>query len=457
MRLKRGQIVEVYIQDMEFPSKGIGELEGKKIYIKNALKGQMVRARIKKSRREYAEGKLMEVLETASYEIESFCSHFGLCGGCARQTIPYEMQLQIKADLVKSLIDDVGIEGYEFLGIEKSPNVHGYRNKMEYSFGDEIKGGVMTLGMHKRGQFNSVVTVEQCKLVDDDFNNILKTSLEYFLERNVPHYNNRSHRGYLRHLVVRKGLNTGEILVALVTSTQLELDLSDYTKTLVELQLAGELKGIIHIHNDGLGDVVKADKIELLWGSDYFYDELLGLKFKIYPFSFFQTNTLGAEVLYETALDFIDDLNNKTIFDLYSGTGTIGQIIAKKARKVIGIEIVEEAVTAANENAAMNGLDNCHFIHGDVLEKIDEINEKPEIIILDPPRAGVHPKALSKILHFKPQEILYISCNPKTLAENLKQIQEAGYRVDKVKCVDMFPHTPHVECVVGIQKVESTK
>lgn len=446
MRLKRGQIVEVYIQDMEFPSKGIGELEGKKIYIKNALKGQMVRARIKKSRREYAEGKLMEVLETASYEIESFCPHFGLCGGCARQTIPYEMQLQIKADLVKSLIDDAGIEGYEFLGIKKSPNVHGYRNKMEYSFGDEIKGGAMTLGMHKRGQFNSVVTVEQCKLVDNDFNNILKTSLEYFLERNVPHYNNKSHRGYLRHLVVRKGLNTGEILVALVTSTQLDIDLSDYTKTLVELQLAGEIKGIIHIHNDGLGDVVKADKIELLWGSDYFYDQLLGLKFKIYPFSFFQTNTLGAEVLYETALDFIDDLNNKTIFDLYSGTGTIGQIIAKKARKVIGIEIVEEAVTAANENAAMNGLDNCHFIHGDVLEKIDEINEKPEIIILDPPRAGVHPKALSKILHFKPQEILYISCNPKTLAENLKQIQEAGYRVDKVKCVDMFPHTPHVEC-----------
>ncbi|MCG8538835.1 MAG: 23S rRNA (uracil(1939)-C(5))-methyltransferase RlmD [Clostridia bacterium] len=450
--MKRGQIIEVYIQDMEFPSKGIGELEGKKIYIKNALKGQKVRARIKKNRREYAEGKLMEVLETAPYEIESFCSHFGLCGGCARQTIPYEMQLQIKADLVKSLIDDAGIEGYEFLGIEKSPNVHGYRNKMEYSFGDEIKGGAMTLGMHKRGQFNSVVTVEQCKLVDDDFNNILKTSLEYFLERNVPHYNNKSHRGYLRHLVVRKGLNTGEILVALVTSTQLDIDLSDYTKTLVELQLAGELKGIIHIHNDGLGDVVKADKIELLWGSDYFYDQLLGLKFKIYPFSFFQTNTLGAEVLYETALDFIDDLNNKTIFDLYSGTGTIGQIIAKKARKVIGIEIVEEAVTAANENAAMNGLDNCHFIHGDVLEKIDEINEKPEIIILDPPRAGVHPKALSKILHFKPQEILYISCNPKTLAENLKQIQEAGYRVDKVKCVDMFPHTPHVECVVRIYR-----
>lgn len=446
MRLKRGQIVEVYIQDMEFPSKGIGELEGKKIYIKNALKGQMVRARIKKSRREYAEGKLMEVLETAPYEIESFCPHFGLCGGCARQTIPYEMQLQIKADLVKSLIDGAGIEGYEFLGIEKSPNVHGYRNKMEYSFGDEIKGGAMTLGMHKRGQFNSVVTVEQCKLVDDDFNNILKTSLEYFLERNVPHYNNKSHRGYLRHLVVRKGLNTGDILVALVTSTQLDIDLSDYIKTLVELQLVGELKGIIHIHNDGLGDVVKADKIELLWGSDYFYDELLGLKFKIYPFSFFQTNTLGAEVLYETALDFIDDLNNKTIFDLYSGTGTIGQIIAKKARRVIGIEIVEEAVTAANENAAMNGLDNCHFIHGDVLEKIDEINEKPEIIILDPPRAGVHPKALSKILHFKPKEILYISCNPKTLAENLKQIQEAGYRVDKVKCVDMFPHTAHVEC-----------
>jgi 23S rRNA (uracil-5-)-methyltransferase RumA len=451
--LKKGQIVEVEIMDMEFPAKGIGELEGKKVFIKNALKGQTVRARIKKNRREYCEGKLIEVIKQSPFESESFCSHFGLCGGCARQTVDYDIQLQIKADLVKKLIDDAGIHDYEFLGIEKSPEVYGYRNKMEYSFGDEIKGGEMTLGMHKRGQFNSVVTVNQCKLVDEDFNDILKLNLQYFKEREIPHYVNKTHKGYLRHLIVRKGLNTGEMLVVLVTSTQLDIDLTDYVNSLLEVELQGEIKGVIHILNDNLADAVKCDKMEILYGQDYFYDELLGLRFKISPFSFFQTNTLGAEVLYKTALDFIEDKDNKTVFDLYCGTGTIGQIVAQKAKKVIGIEIVEEAVDAANHNASNNGLNNCHFIAGDVLKKIDELNEKPDIIILDPPRVGVNPKALSKILEFKAKEIIYISCNPKTLAENLKQInEESDYIVEKVKCVDMFPHTPHVECISLLTK-----
>ncbi|MCT4563589.1 MAG: 23S rRNA (uracil(1939)-C(5))-methyltransferase RlmD [Maledivibacter sp.] len=451
--MKKGQIVEVEIMDMEFPAKGIGELEGKKVFIKNALKGQTVRARIKKNRREYCEGKLIEVIKQSPFESESFCSHFGLCGGCARQTVDYDIQLQIKADLVKKLIDDAGIHDYEFLGIEKSPEVYGYRNKMEYSFGDEIKGGEMTLGMHKRGQFNSVVTVNQCKLVDEDFNDILKLNLQYFNEREIPHYVNKTHKGYLRHLIVRKGLNTGEMLVVLVTSTQLDIDLTDYVNNLLEVELQGEIKGVIHILNDNLADAVKCDKMEILYGQDYFYDELLGLRFKISPFSFFQTNTLGAEVLYKTALDFIEDKDNKTVFDLYCGTGTIGQIVAQKAKKVIGIEIVEEAVDAANHNASNNGLNNCHFIAGDVLKKIDELNEKPDIIILDPPRVGVNPKALSKILEFKAKEIIYISCNPKTLAENLKQInEESDYIVEKVKCVDMFPHTPHVETIVRISR-----
>jgi 23S rRNA (uracil-5-)-methyltransferase RumA len=243
------------------------------------------------------------------------------------------------------------------------------------------------------------------------------------------------------------------MLVVLVTSTQLDIDLTDYVNSLLEVELQGEIKGVIHILNDNLADAVKCDKMEILYGQDYFYDELLGLRFKISPFSFFQTNTLGAEVLYKTALDFIEDKDNKTVFDLYCGTGTIGQIVAQKAKKVIGIEIVEEAVDAANHNASNNGLNNCHFIAGDVLKKIDELNEKPDIIILDPPRVGVNPKALSKILEFKAKEIIYISCNPKTLAENLKQInEESDYIVEKVKCVDMFPHTPHVECISLLTK-----
>lgn len=450
--MKRGQVVEVEIKDMKFPSIGIAYIDNKKIYIKNTLKGQRVKVKIKKNRRDYAEGKLIEVIEKSPIEVEAFCSHFNKCGGCARQTVPYDIQLKIKAELVKKLIDDAGIKEYEFLGIEPSPDVNGYRNKMEYSFGDEIKGGEMTLGMHQRGKFYSVITVNQCKLVEEDFNRILETTLEYFRQRNIPAYNNKTHKGYLRHLVVRKGIKTGEILVSLVTSTQLYVDMQDFVDELQSLDLDGEIKGILHIFNDRLADVVQADKIEILWGQDYLYEEILGLKFKISPFSFFQTNSLGAEVLYSTALNFIEDADNKTVFDLYCGTGTIGQIVAKKAKKVVGIEIIEEAVEAANENAKMNGLNNCTFIAGDVLEKINELKEKPDIIILDPPRAGVNPKALEKILKYKAKEIVYVSCNPKTLVENLKQIQEAGYKIEKVKCVDMFPHTPHVECVVSIKR-----
>ncbi len=453
--MKRGQVIDILIEDMEFPSKGIGYFENKKVIVKHGIEGQKVRVKIKRNKKAFAEAKLIEVLEKSHLEDKALCPHYDKCGGCARQSVPYEKQLEIKSKAVERLLDNTGIEGYEFLGIKPSPDVYGYRNKMEYSFGDEIKGGEMTLGMHKRGMFNSVVTVNQCKLVEEDFNSILELTLEYFKENDIPKYNNKTHEGYLRHLVVRKGIHTGEILISLVTSSQLDISLEGYKDKLLDLNLDGEIVGILHIINDGLGDVVKCDRMDILYGRDYFHEELLGLKFKISPFSFFQTNSKGAEVLYSTAINFIEDADNKTIFDLYSGTGTIGQIVAKKAKKVIGIEIIEEAVKAANQNAKINGLNNCEFIAGDVLKKVNELKERPDIIILDPPRAGVNPKALDKILKYKANEIVYVSCNPKTLVENLKQIQDNGYKVEKIICVDMFPHTPHVETVVLIKRKHS--
>ncbi len=450
--MKRGQVLDIVIEDMEFPSKGIGYAEDKKVYVKNGIEGQKVRVKIKKNRKDYAEGKLIEVIEKSSIEADAICPHYDKCGGCARQTVPYEKQLEIKSNAVKALLDKAEIKDYKYLGIKPSPDVYGYRNKMEYSFGDEEKGGEMTLGMHKRGMFNAVITVNECKLVVEDFNKILDNTLNYFNKNNIPKYHNRTHEGYLRHLVVRRGIKTEEILISLVTSSQISLDLNEYKDELLNLNLDGKIVGILHIVNDGLADVVKCDEMNILYGRDYFYEDILGLRFKISPFSFFQTNSRGAEVLYNTAIDFIGDSHDKTVFDLYCGTGTIGQIIARKAKQVIGIEIVEEAVKAANENAQMNGLNNCEFIAGDVLKKIDELKDSPDIIILDPPRVGVNPKALDKILDYKAKEIIYISCNPKTLVENLKQIQDNGYGVDKVVCMDMFPHTPHVECVVRIYR-----
>ena len=450
--MKKKDIVELKIVEVKYPSIGVGYVEGKKVYIKNTLPGQLVRVAVTKNRDEYAEAKVIEIIERSAVERQSFCKHFGICGGCAHQTLPYDKQLELKGNIVKGLLDEAGIEGYEFLGVEGSPEEFSYRNKMEYSFGDESKGGEIALGMHKKGRFHDVVTVDECRIADEDSNLILKTILNYFKGKATPVYNNKTHLGYLRHLIVRKAKKTQEIVVNLVTSTQLEVDISDLVAKVIDLPINGKFVGFLHTFNDGLADVVNPDKTEVLWGQDYFTEEILGLKFNISAFSFFQTNSLGAEKLYSMVLDFLGDVDNKVVFDLYCGTGTIGQIVAKRAKKVIGIELIDEAVDAANDNAKMNGLSNCRFIAGDVFKKLEDITDKPDVIILDPPRVGVHPKALRKILEYQVPEIVYVSCNPKSLAENLRDAQEAGYKVTKVKCMDMFPHTPHVEVVVLIER-----
>ena len=259
------------------------------------------------------------------------------------------------------------------------------------------------------------------------------------------------HQGYFRHLLVRKAARTGQILVDLVTTTQAGPDLAPWADRLLGLERSGRLKGhiagILHTSNDSLADVVKDEGTELLFGQDYFYEEILGLRFKITPFSFFQTNSLGAEVLYETARSYIGETKDKVIFDLYSGTGTIAQILAPVAKKVTGVEIVEEAVEAARENARLNGLENCTFWAGDVLKVIDELGEVPDLIVLDPPRDGVHPKALEKIIGFGVEKMVYIACKPTSLARDLETLQGRGYHVERAGCIDLFPGTVHVETV----------
>ena len=266
------------------------------------------------------------------------------------------------------------------------------------------------------------------------------------------------HEGYLRHLLVRKAQKTGEILIALVTTTQEQYELQSLVDMLLALELKGKITGVIHTKNDSVADVVQSDENVLLYGQDYFYEELLGLKFKISQFSFFQTNSLGAEVLYKTAREYLGDITgdgkaDKTVFDLYSGTGTIAQLLAPVAKKVIGVEIVEEAVEAAKENAELNGLTNCEFIAGDVLKVIDDIKEKPDYIVLDPPRDGIHPKALQKIIDYGVDRLVYISCKPTSLARDLDVLLDNGYRIEKVTAVDQFPATQHVETVVLMSKV----
>lgn len=446
--MKKGEIYEGTIMRMDFPDKGVIELPEGRITVKHGLLGQSVRVMIHKKRGGRCEGRILEVLKPSPLETaETVCPHFGSCGGCTYQTIPYEEQLKIKERQVKDLLDSV-CRDYEFEGIKPSPVSEGYRNKMEFSFGDECKDGPLALGMHRRGSFYDVVTTTDCRIVNSDFCDILKAVKGYFEELGTGFYKKMQHTGYLRHLLVRRAVKTGEILVALVTTTQSEVDLEPLTGILLHLKLNGKIVGILHILNDSLADVVKSDRTEILFGQDYFYEGLLGLKFKISPFSFFQTNSLGAEVLYETTRGYVGETKDKVVFDLYSGTGTIAQILAPVAKKVVGVEIVEEAVDAAKKNAELNGLNNCEFIAGDVLKVVDELEDKPDLIVLDPPRDGIHPKALRKIIDFGVERIVYVSCKPTSLVRDLVVLQERGYQVERVCCVDMFPSTANVETCV---------
>ena len=459
--MKKGQIYEGIIERVDFPNKGIVFVAEEEQYVtvKNGIPGQKIRFMINKFKRGNAEGRLLEVLEKSSLETrEPVCSIFPACGGCMYQTMPYEEQVKMKEGQIRRIMDPVVKGEYVFEGVKHSPKEFHYRNKMEFSFGDEFKDGPLSLGLHKKGSTYDVLTAGDCQLVHEDMDKILLCVLNYFKERNVSYYKKMQHVGYLRHLLLRRGDTTGEILVNLVTTTQEEYDLTPLVEELLALELEGKIVGILHILNDSLSDVVKSDETRILYGQDFFYEKLLGLEFKITPFSFFQPNSKGAEVLYETVREYIGDIDNQVVFDLFSGTGTIGQVLAPVAKKVIGVEIIEEAVEAAKENAVRNGLSNCRFIAGDVFKVLDEIEEKPDVIVLDPPRDGIHPKALPKILNYGVDKIVYISCKMTSLARDLEMMQLAGYRVEKMTAVDQFCETVHVETVVLLsqQKPDDT-
>ena len=452
--MKKGQIYEGIIEKVDFPNIGIVQVDGeeKKVHVKNGIPGQKIKFFVHKLRKGKAEGRLLEVLENSPLETrEPVCSIFPACGGCMYQTMSYAEQLSMKERQVKDILDAAIIGDYEFEGIKTSPKEFAYRNKMEFSFGDEYKDGPLSLGLHKKGSTYDVLTAHDCKLVHEDMTKILVCVLEYFKERNVSYYKKMQHEGYLRHLLLRRGDITGEILVNLVTTTQEEYDLTPLVEALLTLDLEGEIVGVLHILNDSLSDVVQSDETRVLYGQDYFYEKLLGMEFKITPFSFFQPNSRAAEVLYSTVREYLGDMEGKVLYDLFSGTGTIGQILSPVAEKVIGVEIVEEAVEAANENAKHNGITNCKFLAGDVFKVLDEIEEKPDVIVLDPPRDGIHPKALPKILDYGVDTIVYISCKVTSLARDLEMIQAKGYRVVKAVAVDQFVHTVHVEVIIKMQ------
>ena len=451
--MKKGDVLRIKIEGQRYPNEGIARFDNRKVKVDGALEGQTVDVRVLKSGEKRIKVKNIGIVERAPYEIEPNCSFSDVCGGCTFPTLPYERQVEMKRQEVLDQLAKNEVEYGEFLGIEPCPKITEYRNKMEFTFGDYEIGGKPQLGMHKKGRFMDVITVSDCVIADRDFQQIVKATLEFFEDAGIPHYHKKDHSGYQRNLIVRKSEKHRQLLVNLVTATGYEMDEDAYVEKLRSLSLNNEIVGITHTFNDRVADSVYCDSIKTLWGQDYYYEEILGLKFKVTPFSFFQTNTEAAERLYDYAVGLIPELEGKTVFDLYSGTGTISQIMALRAKKVVGIELVEEAVEAARVNADLNGLSNCEFIAGDVFKALDEVSEKPDVIVVDPPRAGILPKALRKILDYRVDTIVYVSCNPLTLAQNLAVMEQEGYRVESVKAFDNFPFTKHIETVVLMSRI----
>ncbi|KAL7715925.1 RNA methyltransferase [Entamoeba marina] len=441
------------VEYVDFPNKGIVTLYDKKVIVKNTIPGQKVSFKLQRIRKGRCPSYGVTVLEKSPLEdVEDLCIHREECGGCIYQSVSYEHQLEMKEKQVKKLLDQA-VKDYVFDGIKGSPIVYGYRNRMDYTFGDAYKGGPLTCGLHKQNHFNDIATVYDCRITDKDFSKLLTHTLEYFTKKGTPFYQKMKHTGVLRNLMIRKAKKTNEILYILITTSFQQLELDELKNSLLNLQLDGTLVGIVHCIFDNKSDICGSDKTIVLHGRDYLFEELLGLKFKITPFSFFQTNSLGAEVLYNTVRSYVSSYPESTIFDLYCGTGTITQMLAPVCKKIIGVEIVEEAVEAARMNSELNKLTNCEFIAGDVLKVLDSLTEnKPELIVLDPPRGGIHPKAIGKIIDFGAPRIVYVSCNPESLVRDLRILNENEYVVERISLVDMFPCTSHIETVCLLTK-----
>ena len=391
-----------------------------------------------------------------------WCNLNNICGGCTYGGMTYEEQIGEKERKLLYVLTPAFDEDTIWEGLLSSPLTEGYKNKMEYSFGDDIKDGPLTLGMHKKKSFYSVVTCDDCRIVDGDYNRIVKATVLFFQVFHIPYVHRRSHEGYLRHLLIRRSFATGDVLINLVTAdmpdgccvvSEKEL-LGQWKDMLLKLELNGQIAGILHTRNNSLADAVIDEGTETLYGQNYIVEQCLGLSFKVTPFSFFQTNSKGAEVLYSKVREYVGDTHGKTVYDLYSGTGTIAQLVASVADKVYGIEIVPEAVDAARENAKENGIDNCEFIAGDVLKVIDSLEKKPDMIILDPPRDGLHPKMLPKIAAYEIDKIVYVACKPMSFVRDMEYFKTCGYRVEKAAGCDMFPFTKHVETVVLMSRVD---
>jgi 23S rRNA (uracil1939-C5)-methyltransferase len=447
----RDQEVELSIESLAFGGNGVARLNGFVVFVRRGLPGDRVRARVTKVQRRHAEALAVEVLEPSALRVEAPCAHYPACGGCRFQDLDYKAQLDSKAAQVgDALVRIGGVEEPPLDEIVPAESIFHYRNKLEYSFTSTPAGP--SLGFHRAGRWDEVLDIEQCWLTTDLGNSVRHAVRDWAREAGLAAYDQSEGTGYLRHLVYREGRNTGQVLVELVTAAG---ELHDADGLVAALRRFPEVRSIHHAVNETPAEVTNLPTT-LLWGEEAIEEELLGLRLRLRPTAFLQTNTAMAERLYELAVEFASPTGDETVWDLYCGIGSIGLAMARRSLTVWGVDISEESVACAIENAELNGIANAAFYAGDVGAAVEELRDRsgaPDVVVVDPPRAGLSGKAVRRLGRIGAPRIVYVSCNPTTLAGNIKQLRaDWGYELIRARPVDMFPHTPHVETVALLER-----
>ena len=483
MQIKKGDIVELHIEKYAFEGKGIAkvsksELLGLKsdepdeknyvVFVHGSYPGDKVKARVLKIKKSYAEAIAIEIISPSKERTQAKCKFFGVCGGCKQQDLNYESQVKYKQQQVEEIFIKLGgFSDFEAEAIIPSENVFYYRNKMEFSFGDrrwltkselENEGKIdkdFALGLHIPRIFDKVLDVDECFLQSETSNRILNFTRNYFKEKDTSVYSTKTHLGYLRNLVIKQSQKTNDLMVNLVTSEENDELINDYCNAL--LKKVPEVTTIINNISKKKAAIAVGDYEKVVYGSGFIYDEIGKYRFRISANSFFQTNTLQAEKLYQTALDFAELTGNEIVYDLYSGAGTIAIFVSGKSKLVFALESVESSIEDAKVNAQLNSISNVQFFNADLYKSFLPIVEQnkipnPDVIIIDPPRSGMHENTVSDVVKLSPQKIVYVSCNPATQVRDIKLMVDAGYKLVKIRPVDMFPHTYHIENVALLKK-----
>ncbi len=441
------QELELRIDSLAYGGNGVARLDGFVLFVRRGLPGDLVRARVTKVKRNHAEALTVDVLEPGPVRVPARCAHYPACGGCRFQDLAYEAQIAEKESQVRDALQRIGgLAEPPLEPILPADEPFHYRNKLEYSFAETPDGPAP--GLHRAGRWDEVLPIEQCWLTTDLGNAIRNAVRDWAREERLHAYDQKTHEGFLRHLVVREGRNTGQALVVLVTAPG---KLPDEEHFVDVLRRFPEVRSIHWAINDRPAEVTRDLPTRLLYGEEAIEEELCGLRFRVSPNAFLQTNTSMAERLYELAGEYAQLTGGETVYDLYCGTGTIGLTLARNALTVWGVEASEEAVACAIDNAALNGIANAAFFAGDVGRSLEALQARAgdsDVVVVDPPRAGLSGRAVRHLGQLAPRRIVYVSCNPTTLAGNVKELlAEWGYRLERVRPVDMFPHTPHVEAV----------